>query len=369
MKNKLMKSLGLAFSLTAVATLAACDQETVNQITVAEIEEFQTAWGEGLVAISTAFANGEDYVTIAAGVLTDLYGHDYNDGVVLFNPTITEDVVFRHSFEDAASYFIGTSSPVGVIHAEDGQGFATNPWTAVNFLNDWQYTFYGETALGMGTVEITNDAGEITTVEKTMGWLRSEDGSIKLNLHHSAVPHSVLSNNQSTEAPATAAINTITVAELEAFQTAWGEGLVAISTAFANDEDYVTIAAGVLTDLYGHDYNDGVVLFNPTITEDVVFRHSFEDAASYFIGTSTPLDVVHAEDGQGFATNPWTAVNFLNDWQYIINGETAIGMGTVEITDADGNITTVEKTMGWLRATDGSVRLNLHHSAVPFGDR
>jgi len=196
MKNKLMRSLGLAFSLTAVTGLAACDQASndaaetavVNPITVAEIEEFQTAWGDGLVAIATAYADGEDYVAVAVDVLTSLYGHDYNNGVVLFNPTITQDVVFRHTQADAASYFIGTSTPLDVIHAEDLTGFATNPWTNVEFLNDWAYIINGETAIGMGSVEITNEAGEITTVEKTMGWLRATDGSIRLNLHHSAVP-------------------------------------------------------------------------------------------------------------------------------------------------------------------------------------
>ncbi|MCL1950397.1 MAG: hypothetical protein FWF59_11760, partial [Turicibacter sp.] len=160
----------------------------------------------------------------------------------------------------------------------------------------------------------------------------------------------------------------ITVAEIQQFQTDWGNGLVAISTAFADGEDYVTVAAGVLEDLYGHDYNDGVVLFNPTITQEVVFRHDWEGAASYFIGTSSPAAVM-SEDGQGFATMPWVEVNFLNDWQYIVNADTAIGMGTVEITNAEGDITTVEKTMGWLRGTDGNIRLNLHHSAVPFGNR
>lgn len=191
MKNKLMKSLGLAFSLTAAAALGACDQAqdtaAVTPITEAELLDFQTAWGEGLVAISTAFANDEDYLTIAAGVLEDLYGHEYNDGVVLFNPTITQEVVFRHDWDGAASYFIGTSSP-GTVIEEDGAGFATLPWTNVNFLNDWEFIVNGELAIGMGTVEITDDTGAITTVEKTMAWQRSTDGNIRLIAHHSAVP-------------------------------------------------------------------------------------------------------------------------------------------------------------------------------------
>jgi len=158
-------------------------------------------------------------------------------------------------------------------------------------------------------------------------------------------------------------INQITVAEIQAAQVAWGEGLVAISTAFANGEDYVTIAAGVLNDLYGFDYDP--VLFKPTLTSEVPFRTDWYGAASYFIGTSAPQ--VIAEDGPGFATNPWTAVSFENDWTHIINGETAIGMGTVVITDDQGGLTTVHKSMAWFRDTDGHLRLQLHHSSVPFG--
>jgi len=156
----------------------------------------------------------------------------------------------------------------------------------------------------------------------------------------------------------------ITVAEIQAAQEAWGEGLVSISTAFAEDEDYVAVAVAVLEDLYGYEY--GPVLFKPTIASDVPFRFDLDGAASYFIGSSAPNTI--DEDGAGFATNVWTAVNFENDWAFVINGETAIGMGTVVITDGDGDEVTVQKSMAWFRGTDGNLRLQLHHSSVPFGE-
>jgi len=153
-------------------------------------------------------------------------------------------------------------------------------------------------------------------------------------------------------------INPITAAEILAAQTAWGDGLVAISTAYANGEDYGIIAQGVLDDLYGYGY--GPVLFKPTIAQEVPFRFTEADAASYFIGG------IHTEDGSGFATSPWTAVSFEDDWEFIINGETAIGMGTVILTDGDGGEVMVQKSMGWFRDTDGSLKIQLHHSSVPF---
>ncbi|MCL2286190.1 MAG: stalk domain-containing protein [Firmicutes bacterium] len=154
------------------------------------------------------------------------------------------------------------------------------------------------------------------------------------------------------------AIIPITVAEITALQVAWGEGLVAISTAYANDEDYASIAQSVLDTLYG--YVDGYVLFKPTIAQEVPFRFTEAAAASYFIGGGY-ID----EDG-GFALNPWTAVRFGDDGQHIIRGETALWMGSVYLTNGDGEVTRVEKSLGFYRDSNGDVRILLHHSSVPF---
>ena len=160
--------------------------------------------------------------------------------------------------------------------------------------------------------------------------------------------------------PAAADANLITREEITALQVAWGEGLVAISTAYANDEDYGAIAQGVLDTLYG--YVDGPVLFKPTIAQDVPFRFTEAAAASYFIGGSIE------EDG-GFALQPWTAVRFGTDGQYIINdGGTALWMGSVFLTNGGGEEIRVEKSLGLYRDAAGDVRIQLHHSSVPFSE-
>lgn len=158
------------------------------------------------------------------------------------------------------------------------------------------------------------------------------------------------------EAPV-AAVNPITSAEITALHTAWGEGLVAISTAYAEGEDYATIAQGVLDTLYG--YVDGTVLFKPTVAQEVPFRFTEAAAASYFIGGSINEDT-------GFALNPWTAVRFGTDGRYIINGETALWMGSVFLTNDVGEEIRVEKSLGLYRDANGDVRIQLHHSSVPF---
>jgi len=158
-------------------------------------------------------------------------------------------------------------------------------------------------------------------------------------------------------APALAVINPITPAEIAALQTAWGDGLVAISTAYAEGEDYAAIAQAVLDNLYG--FVDGIVLFKPTIASEVPFRFTEADAASYFIGGNISED-------SGFALLPWTAVRFCENGMYIINGETALWMGSVYLTDGNGEVIRVEKTLGLYRDASGNVRIQLHHSSVPF---
>lgn len=162
-----------------------------------------------------------------------------------------------------------------------------------------------------------------------------------------------------TEAEVKPEVKPITLAEITALQSEWGKGLVAISTAYANDEDYASVAQGVLDALYG--YADGPVLFKPTVAQEVPFRFAEADAASYFIGGTIDEDT-------GFALNPWTSVRFANDGQHIINGETALWMGSVFLTNGEGEEIRVEKSLGLYRDSNGDVKIQLHHSSVPFSE-
>ena len=161
------------------------------------------------------------------------------------------------------------------------------------------------------------------------------------------------------ETPQKPVIAPITQAEIIGAQVAWGEGLVAISNAYASGDDYATIAQGVLDTLYG--YVDGIVLFKPTLASDVPFRFTEACAASYFIRGMIGGDV-------GFALKPWTSVHFADDGMFIFNGQTALWMGSVFLMDDNGNVTRVEKSKGYYRDANGDIRLQLHHSSVPFGN-
>jgi hypothetical protein len=152
----------------------------------------------------------------------------------------------------------------------------------------------------------------------------------------------------------------ITVAEVEAAQRAWGEALVAISTTYDRDglAAATTLAGTVLDTAYGYDM--GPVLFKPTLTTAPnTFRTTREGALAYFVGGNS------AFPDTGFALKHWRSFEIENA-AIVITGNTAISMGNVILTDASGNVTTVDKTWGYVRDGEGNLRIVLHHSSLPY---
>jgi hypothetical protein len=160
---------------------------------------------------------------------------------------------------------------------------------------------------------------------------------------------------------ATTIDSTITQAEVEAAQVAWGNALVQISKDYAEGgiEKARATAEAVIEAAYGYDM--GPVLFKPTLTEaPQTFRTTAQGALAYFVGHDAAFP-----DDTGFALKGWTAVEIENA-AIFISGNTAKTMGNVHITDAKGNVTTVDKTWGYQRDTEGNLRIVLHHSSLPF---
>ena len=160
---------------------------------------------------------------------------------------------------------------------------------------------------------------------------------------------------------ATTIDTTITQAQVEAAQTAWGEALVQISTDYSEggiDKARAT-AEAVIAAAYGYDM--GPVLFKPTLAAaPQTFRTTAAGALAYFVGhdDAFPGDT-------GFALKGWTAVEIENA-AIFISGNTAKTMGNVHITNADGTVTTVDKTWGYQLDDEGNLRIVLHHSSLPF---
>jgi hypothetical protein len=89
------------------------------------------------------------------------------------------------------------------------------------------------------------------------------------------------------------------------------------------------------------------------------FRSTFEEALSYFTASNG-----ECPEDNGFAINGWTKVRFENQGT-ILNESTALVMGNYFFTSPEGNEVKAEFTFGYVRDSNGSLRINVHHSSLP----
>ncbi|MCE8455330.1 phosphoribosyl-AMP cyclohydrolase [Rhodovulum sulfidophilum] len=153
----------------------------------------------------------------------------------------------------------------------------------------------------------------------------------------------------------------ITEEEIAQALVTWGNGKIAISRAF--EEGGIEAARQVaLTNLdayYG--YTLGPVLFKPTMASgEQTFRPTKPGALAYFCGHSEeyPLD-------NGFAIMGWRACEHITSASFI-QGDIAMWMGWIRLTNKDGSVTTVDKSFGYKKDETGTLRIVLHHSSLPY---
>lgn len=154
---------------------------------------------------------------------------------------------------------------------------------------------------------------------------------------------------------------TITSDDLAKARQAWGEGKVAISKAFEERgiEAAREVAGAHLDAIYGHCL--GPVLFKPTMASgEQTFRTTKDGALAYFCGHSDefPLDA-------GFAIMGWREMESVTAAEFI-DGDVAMWMGWVILTDKDGGVTKVDKSFGYQKDAEGTLRIVLHHSSLPY---
>ena len=153
----------------------------------------------------------------------------------------------------------------------------------------------------------------------------------------------------------------ITEQELAAARKVWGDALVAVATAYEAEgiEGATRVANGALDGAYG--YNLGPVLFKPTLAGgEQTFRPTREGALSYFVGNNPayPKDT-------GFGLKGWRHVESQTAASFI-EGDVAMWMGWVVMTDKDGKVTKVDKSWGYKKDAEGTLRIVLHHSSLPY---
>jgi hypothetical protein len=138
----------------------------------------------------------------------------------------------------------------------------------------------------------------------------------------------------------------------------WGKGLVSISKTHALKGDFTLRAKEVIAENY--NYHRAPVLFKPTLAQANTFRLTKEGALSYFVGGNP----AYTED-RGFALNNWADVKF-----DIAGVHEGIGyglvMGNKHLVNSKGELTIANFTMGFVPDEDGSLKICLHHSSLPF---
>ena len=188
--KKLLLGVCLLLDIDNVASFASTPKpHEVMPITMGEVETAQEEWAAAIVAISDVHLADGDVVTEAKAQIEKLYGYGYTP--VLFKPTKAAVDPFRAMKEGALSYFVGGDKvPKGGYTEDKGFALGTNGdgWSKVT-LEDHQVVLNGVTAQAMGEYFFTNAKdNSIAKVEYTFGYKRTNDGVVRIYLHHSSLP-------------------------------------------------------------------------------------------------------------------------------------------------------------------------------------
>ena len=144
---------------------------------------------------------------------------------------------------------------------------------------------------------------------------------------------------------------------IEEAQRAWGDGIVRIASAHAANDNFEQVARDHIETLYA--YGRTPVLFKPTLAAEQQFRSTFDEALSYFVATNNACP-----EDTGFAIKGWTAVRFENVDILVEQG--GHDMGNYLFTTPEGDDVKVEYSFGYMLDEAGAVRINLHHSSMPY---
>ncbi|MEM6517611.1 MAG: phosphoribosyl-AMP cyclohydrolase [Bacteroidota bacterium] len=158
------------------------ENESKEVITKQDVRDAQQAWGDGIINIGKLFSEGGDYKAAAEEHISVFY--NYQEGTVLFKPTLASEREFRTNFKGGLSYFIA-----GDENYPEDHGFAIKPWSEVRFDN-LETKILGDIAISMGDYYFTpTDGSELVKAEYSFVYTRDKDGKLKIILHDSHLPY------------------------------------------------------------------------------------------------------------------------------------------------------------------------------------
>ena len=185
-------SLGLALtsaSLVMGGSAIAAVPVQVFETTITEEEVLAAGknWCAALVGISNTFhSEGAAAAKAKAEAVIDA-AYSFQQGPVAFKPTLASgESTFRNTRQGALDYFVGPDPAF-----PPGRGFATyKRWTDCTVQED-VIQLFGPVANSMGNVSITDDQGNVTTVDKTWTFWQPKNDVMRIVLHHSSIPFEI----------------------------------------------------------------------------------------------------------------------------------------------------------------------------------
>ncbi len=143
----------------------------------AKVLEFLKSWTKGVISIGNTFKREGNFQEEAEFFLNTHYA--YSEREVLFKPTFTKDVIFRHSFNQAASYFVGGS-------ISEDRGFAIRPWKKITLHEQPNLIIEGDVVIVMGALDFYHFESEESSMVAFTFVLKEFGDGFKIIVHHSS---------------------------------------------------------------------------------------------------------------------------------------------------------------------------------------
>ena len=144
-------------------------------------------------------------------------------------------------------------------------------------------------------------------------------------------------------------------------QQKWAKTVLEIGKAYRSKSSLENLISELLNNIiYAFNYCE--VLFKPTLAKNVQFRSTREEFESYFLGQNN----ICKED-DGFAVKDWKSIKFEN-YKIIEHNDYLLSMGNYYFIDDKNKSLKVEYTFGFIRTDKKELRINLHHSSLPYNE-
>ena len=141
----------------------------------------QRRWADLILEIGKAYKSKLNLDKLIFELLHNVYAFDHCD--VLFKPTLAKQNQFRSKKEEFVSYFLGQNKV-----CKEDNGFAIKNWQSIEFEN-YKIIQQNTFLLSMGNYFFEDDTKQTLKVEYTFGFIKTDEGQLRINLHHSSLPY------------------------------------------------------------------------------------------------------------------------------------------------------------------------------------